>query len=288
MLWFFLSLLTAFSVALRDVSIKVFNDLHPRQIGVLELLFALPFLAICFAFVPIPPLDNEFWWAFGISIPLNIIAYFVYLHALKFSPLSLTVPFLAFTPVFMILTGFLILGETVNSWGAAGVLLIVSGSYVLNISHLKEGLLKPFLSISQEKGSWMMLVLALIYAFAAVIGKKAMLHSSPLFFSYAFFCVFNIVILAALFSRKKTNTLQTLRHNYGKGLWLGLLLFFHITAHGIAISISTAVYMISVKRSSILISVFLSWIVLKEENIASRGIGSLLMFAGVVLITLFG
>ena len=55
-----------------------------------------------------------------------------------------------------------------------------------------------------------------------------------------------------------------------------------------AISISTAVYMVAVKRSSILFSVLLSWFILKEADIRYRGIGTLLMFTGMLFIILLG
>ncbi len=117
MQWFFLSLITAISVAVRDVSVKaLFEDQHPLEIVALELFWSLPLLVAGCLFVPVPHLDSAFWWAFILSIPLNLVAYILYLYAIKLSPLTLSVPFLAFTPVFMILTGAFILGETVNLW----------------------------------------------------------------------------------------------------------------------------------------------------------------------------
>jgi uncharacterized membrane protein len=45
---------------------------------------------------------------------------------------------------------------------------------------------------------------------------------------------------------------------------------------------------VAVKRSSILFSVLLSWLILKEKDIRYRGLGTLLMFAGMLLISLLG
>lgn len=132
-----------------------------------------------------------------------------------------------------------------------------------------------------------MLIVAILFAFAAVIGKKAILHSSPLFFSYSFFLVFNITVLAGFLLFRK-NDWRKILHNTPKGIWLGSLLMIHISFHALAIAISTAVYMVAVKRSSILITILLSWFVLKEKNIGYRGLGTLLMFAGMLFITLLG
>lgn len=287
MLWFALSLLTALSVGIRDVSVKFFQDLKPLDVAAIELFYSLPLLIVGCLIFPVPVLDQTFWWMFLVSLPINWLAYILYLYAIKLSPISLTVPFLSFTPAFMILTGFITLGETINLWGGIGIGMIVTGSYVLNLNKAKQGLIKPFTALLHEKGSWIMLIVAFIFSLAAVIGKKAILHSSPLFFSFFFFLLFNITILIWLFAANKTSWQQIFLKNK-KGIWLGSLLVVHVSCHALAISMATAVYMIAVKRSSILISVFLSWIILKEAKMKSRGLGTLCMFAGVLLITLLG
>jgi len=287
MIWFFLSIVTAISIAARDVSIKTYEDLRPMEIAVLELFWALPLLLVGCLFVEIPPLDRIFWWNFILSIPINILAYVLYLYAIKISPISLSVPFLAFTPAFMIVTGFFILGESINHWGGIGIGLIILGGYILHFKKAQLNLLAPFIAFLHEKGSWFMLIVAVLFAFAAVIGKKAMLHSSPLFFSYYFFLVFNITVLAGLLMTRKDNWQKILSQS-PKGIWLGCLLMVHISFHALAISISTAAYMVAVKRSSILFSVLLSWFILKEANLKYRGFGTLLMFVGMLFIILLG
>lgn len=285
--WFILTVVAAVSIAARDVSIKTYEDLQPMDIAILELFWAIPALTTGCFFIEIPPLDNTFWWAFIISIPINFLAYILYLYAIKISPISLSVPFLSITPAVMILTGYFILGETINRWGGIGIGFIILGGYVLHYRKSQSGFWVPFSAFVHEKGSWFMFIVAILFAFAAVIGKKAMLHSSPLFFAFFFFLVFNITVLAGLIVSRKTDW-QTIIKNSPKGMWLGLLLLIHISFHAMAISISTAVYMVAVKRSSILFSVLLGWFILKEADIHYRGIGTLLMFTGMLFITLLG
>ena len=47
------------------------------------------------------------------------------------SPLSLTVPYLAFTPVLLIFTSYILLGETLAAQGIAGVMVVTLGGYFL-------------------------------------------------------------------------------------------------------------------------------------------------------------
>jgi len=287
MTWFLLALAAALSIAARDISIKTYVDLDPPEIATLELFWALPFFFLGCLLVETPPLDQTFWWSFILSIPINVLAYLLYLYAIKISPISLTIPFLAFTPALMILTGFFILDETINLWGGLGISLIILGGYILHFKQKQKNLLSPFSSFLSERGSWFMLVVAMLFAFAAVIGKKAIIHSSPLFFSYYFFLIFNVTVLAGLLLGRKVN-LGKILSNTPRGIWLGSLLMIHISFHGLAIAISTAVYMVAVKRSSILFSVILSWLILKEADIRYRGIGALLMFGGMLCIILLG
>lgn len=287
MIWFFLSLAAAISIAARDVSIKTYEGLDPPEIAILELFWALPYFFFGSLLIEIPPLDQTFWWTFILSIPINVVAYILYLYAIKISPISLSVPFLSFTPVFMILTSFFILAETITIGGGIGIGFIVLGGYVLHFTNKQASLSEPLSAFLHEKGSWFMLIVAILFAFAAVIGKKAILHSSPLFFSYFFFLIFNITVLTGFLLFRKNDWRKIIR-NTPRGIWLGSLLMVHISFHGLAIAISTAVYMVAVKRSSILITVLLSWFILKEENIRYRGLGSLLMFAGILFITFLG
>jgi drug/metabolite transporter (DMT)-like permease len=287
MIWFFLSLAAAISIAARDVSIKTYEGLDPPEIAILELFWALPYFFFGSLLVEIPPLDQTFWWTFILSIPINVVAYILYLYAIKISPISLSVPFLSFTPVFMILTSFFILAETITIGGGIGIGFIVLGGYVLHFTNKQASLSEPLSAFLHEKGSWFMLIVAILFSFAAVIGKKAILHSSPLFFSYFFFLIFNITVLTGFLLFRKNDWPKIMR-NTPRGIWLGSLLMVHISFHGLAIAISTAVYMVAVKRSSILITVLLSWFILKEENIRYRGLGTLLMFAGILFITFLG
>ena len=127
MTWFVLSLTAALSIAARDISIKTFGDLDPSEIAILELFWALPYFFLGYLLIEIPPLDQTFWITFVLSVPINVLAYVLYLYAIKISPISLSIPFLAFTPAFMVLTGFFILAETINLWGGMGIGLIVLG-----------------------------------------------------------------------------------------------------------------------------------------------------------------
>lgn len=105
--------------------------------------YAVPFLLLTWPYIKLPQLDATFWQATAFAIPCDIVALLLYMRALKVSPMSLTVPFLALTPVFMLFTSFLLLGELPSSLGLTGILLIAAGAYLLNVHTSKRGLWQP-------------------------------------------------------------------------------------------------------------------------------------------------
>ena len=65
------------------------------------MLYSLPLIAVSVFWLTIPPLDTTFLWCFLVSIPLNGVALLMRMRAIQISPLSLTLPYLAFSPAFM-------------------------------------------------------------------------------------------------------------------------------------------------------------------------------------------
>jgi len=288
MLWFFLALTAALTQAGNDVISKwYFSDLTPYEMGLIRLLFALPYLLAGIILVPWPPLDKTFWLCLAFGLPLELTAFLCYMYAIKVSPLSLTLPFLAFTPVFVILTGFMILDEKVTIYGLIGIVLIVFGSYALNLSSARQQWHAPFKAIFNEKGSWLMLLTALIYSLTATIGKLAIKHSSPRFFGAAYFLFFAFLVIA-IFPIVPRAKISNLFKKPLPAIFSGIILAAMILSHTYAISLIQAAYMLSVKRSSLLFGVVFGALLFKEEKISERFFGAFVMMCGVLMIGIFG
>jgi len=286
MTWFTFALLTAFFVAAHDAWVKKwFSHLSEFEMFSIPLVYSLPLTLISLLFIDIPALEQTFYIAFVVSLPFNAVPFFMYIKAIKISPLSLTVPYLAFTPVFMIVTGLLILNEMPDIWGLVGIAAVCAGSYVLNIDPRNHSLLQPFRAVFMETGSWMMLVVSFIFSISGVLGKLAILHSSVMFFQMSFFAVLSILMLITFWLFGKIRPWVLVRHPV-KGLVAGGLMYGHIFCHGYGISMTKAAYMISIKRLSIVFGVIFGGLVFHEENMLMRFSGALLMFSGAVLILL--
>lgn len=287
-IWVLFAVISAFSLATSDALTKKALTSHNEfVIAWLRLLFSLPLLIAAFFFVPIPELNRDFYIIFLIALPLEIIAIVLYIKALKISPMSLTLPFLSLTPLFLIIISYILLGETVSTTGAAGIVLIVAGSYMLNIRQFKKGIFEPFIAITREKGSVYMILVSLIYSITASLGKMAIELSSPIFFGSVFFTAVVIAFTPLALLKNKGGFKELNGQVFKSALLPGIFYSFMIISHVIALSLTRVAYMISVKRLSLLIAVVYGYYLFNESGISERLLGSILMLAGFVVIVVY-
>jgi len=239
-----------------------------------------------FFFIPLVRPDKIYFLSMAAALPLELLALYLYMKAIKVSPLSLTLPFLAFTPVFMILTGRLVLGERLSPWGVTGIFLIVIGAYCLNLSHIRSGFFAPLRAIMKEPGSRLMLLISFIYSITSVIGKLGILHSSPCFFGITYFTALTILMVAFAPFIYDFHARNLIRSPL-KGMLLGFLGGLEILCHVLAISLVQAAYMIAIKRTSIIFAVLYGAWLFKEEKIGERLLGAVIMICGVFIIGFF-
>ena len=229
-------------------------------------------------------------------VPLEVMAMTLYMKALKVSEMSLSIPMLAFSPSFIVITGWLILGETVNLRGLAGIMTTVFGAYVLHMraTGTKGGLLAPFKSLATNKGARYMVMVAILYSMTSCLGKRAIQLSSPVFFAPFYFSLLGITFPFFYLIYSKETAM-----GYVKGIVhakiipkdvlfalvaTGVLQAVMIYSHMIAISLANVAYMITVKRTSLLFNIVFGAVFLGERPIAPRLLGGGLMLFGVFLV----
>ncbi len=288
-MWFFMSLLSAFFTATTAALSKfLLKDNDEYLVGWLRCLVSAPFFILLLFYIKIPKIDPAFFRILLILLPLEISAYFLYLKAIKASPLSLTMPFLSLTPVFMLFTTRLMLNERIDAFGTAGILLVFAGAYILNIERSKKSLLSPIRSILREKGSVYMIIVAFIYSITAILGKLAVNNSSHIFMSAVYFPVITLLLFPVMMTRysRQGKLIRALRNQKWLFLLLGGVFFVTVVVHFFALSISIAAYMVAVKRLSMIFAIIYGWLVFRETHIRNRLLGTAIMILGVVFISL--
>ena len=288
-LWIVLSLTSAFSLATSDALTKrIITHENEQAIAWLRIVYSLPVLGGAMLFSPVPALDGTFYAAFLAALPLEIAAILLYYKALRLSPLSLSLPFLSFTPVFLMLFSWLIMGEAVSTAGAAGIALIALGGYGLNLSALREGPLGPIKAVLRERGSLFMLIVAMIYSATSALGKLAIAHSSAAFFGAVYYLALAVCLLPVFaFRQGGRQFLAQVRVTVRAALLPGAFDAVQSVTHFFAVSMSNVAYMIAVKRLSLVIGSGYGFLLFGERNMRERMAGALVMFIGFVVIVLF-
>jgi drug/metabolite transporter (DMT)-like permease len=229
--------------------------------------------------------NYQFFEALLVSGLINITSTILYHRALFKGDISVVIPLLSFTPLFLLFLSPLIVGEFPDTWGLIGTILIVAGSYLLNINLKKQNIFSPLKSLIKEKGTRYMMIVAFIWAISANFDKRGIEASS--IYQYVFFI--NLVVTLGttifVFSKRKIS-LPALKAEYKNLLAVGLLTSAVFFVHMTAITLTLVVYVVSIKITGGMISVFIGYFIFKEKNIRQRFLGSAIMFAGVLLIVL--
>lgn len=286
MLWAFLSIISGFGDAIMFALMKKLKGINNSMIVWTQHFFALPFLLILLYFnYPQNINFNVYWTAFLNSVLLLISTYLL-VKATQISKLSISMPMLSFTPLFLIVTSYIMINELPTFYGFFGILLIVIGAYVIHIGDYKKGFFEPIRTLFTDKGSFYVILVAFIWAVTANLFKIGIIGSNPIFFSVLVYLIISIIMFPLLFVNFNNKT-KDLKLNFNKLMLLGIASAFVIVTASFAMLTAIVPYVISLKRSSIIFAIFFGYLFFNEKNIGNALIGTIIMLIGGVLVTLF-
>jgi drug/metabolite transporter (DMT)-like permease len=285
MLWLLLALVTAFFFASHQVlSKKLLTNTNNALVAWASYIFGLPLILILAYFFLEIKYDETFLIAFAATIIFNLGALLLFFKSIQISPLSKVVPLLNLTPLFIVVSAVFIAGEFPGPQGVIGISVIVLGAYLLNVSSFHAGLLEPIKFIFKDKGSFFMIIVALLWALSASFDKLALNHSTPSFFVFCEYLVYSLILIPI--ALKSKNSVQTLKTNYKTFILLGLAFAIMIITQMHAISLHYVSYVIAIKRAGILFSVLIGWLYFKETNIKESLLGTIVMIIGVFILAI--
>ncbi len=282
MQWYHYALLTAVSLAAADTIAKKASAVNDEYtLALARMVYAIPFVIPVIYFTGIPELDSTFFIASAIALPADVLALILYQRAIKLSPLSLSLPMLSFTPVFVVATSFMFFGEIPDKNSLIGIGLVCSGLYFLNLHDISKSFLEPLKSLKKEKGARLMFLVALIFSININIGKIMANHSNPVFLGGFYIIALTISLLIYLIISRKTHAIKNLNGSPILFLMIGIFLSLSVICHFIAVTMTNVAYMVSVKRTSILFSIIFSAVFLREIYVLQRFFGAAIMLTGV-------
>jgi drug/metabolite transporter (DMT)-like permease len=304
MLWALLSLTGACTNAVYFIANKEFlKRLDANVLASCGFLATSVFLLVLALATGIPPAGPGFVTAAIATTILNIIATTLTFRALATTDISLAIPMLSFTPLFLVGTAFLLLGELPSVAGVLGILVIVAGSYFLNTAAEHTRITDPFRAMLTDRGVLAMLVVAFIYSLAINFDKMVVLETNAIFGPGIVFLLLGLSFgIIALVARRGilpaalrppipplagSGCPGGMRYLAGAGLLTGLLITVEAVSINTAYLVQIVPYVIAIKRMSIMLVVLYGTIVFGEKEILRRLAGAGLMVLGAILILAF-
>jgi uncharacterized membrane protein len=284
--WFVLTLISSMTLSLRELSAKkAGRTLSSAYLswGLNSFMF-LTFLGITFLLGRAVPVTDEFLKILVMAAVLDAVATLFYISAIKHGDLSKTVPMLCFIPVVQLFVTPVLVHETLSLPGVTGVLVVVSGFYILNIQK-REGIFSPIKSIVQNKSTVMMLATACLWGVSSSFHKIGIQQTNPLFWGSCEMGLISFFLFPfAMKSEKSAFSLHKIR----KTMWPAFFSTLTVLSYYMAINIGPVAYVSSVRRLAVLFSMGIGLVVLNEKARRSGLFGGIVMITGSVIICLYG
>lgn len=238
-----------------------------------------------------PELDWPYFAPTALSIALNLGANFLFLRAVQISPLSLTTPYLAFTPVFTAISALIVLGQIPTAAGWLGIVIVCVGAFFMNPGDEKDGPLAPLKALWTERGSFYMLIVALLWSITPVLDKQASEMTSPIW--HAMFLAAGVGVVFVAMRRFQDGSFRPLFREFKLlPLWLSLAGLFAVLAMVLQLTSYAFIdvaYVETVKRAvGVTAAIAAGYFFFGERDIRRRLLGALVMSVGVGLILLAG
>lgn len=289
-MWVLLSLVAAVSTALRDVASKrAVRGVDPVVVGLV--IAAVPAVVLGAVVVVGGGLHAPgpgFWLALAICGGINTVTTPLIVWALQRSELSLITPLTSLTPLFMLVTGVVVLAEVPGPRGVVGVATIVAGAWLLALPARRDrppgadAALAPLRALARDPGARAMLVVAFLYSISATYDKVGVQASTPLAWAASVNGVVALALGGVLLGGRATRW----RAEPAMVLAAGLLSALIAAAQMTALTLTLAAYVIAVKRTSTLFGVVLGHVVFREANLRARLGGAAVMLVGFLVLTL--
>lgn len=283
--WIVYSLLTALFKAVEDLAGKqaLVRGAEPLSLAIVTRAVALPVLGLWL--LADEMLQRVEWESFVVWLvvggTLNALITVLYFHAIEKGEVSQVVPLTALTPVFLLITSPVMLQEVVSAVGAAGVLLVVAGVYMLFLGE-GNGLLAPLREIGRRGSARLMLLIAVLWSITSNIDKLGIRASSPALWAFAINAYIFLILQGYWLTRWGRSIFRFDRWVIVAGVFSALMITFHM----LALTVTYVPYLIAVKRTSVVFTALGGVLLFGEGGGWRRVMGAVLACSGVLLLYL--
>jgi drug/metabolite transporter (DMT)-like permease len=287
-MWFYIALVTSLISAVSIILNKrILKGVSPSVLTWCTLVLATPIIAIFAIKEGVPNLNVLFVVGVVGSVLFYTVSKIVQFRAMKIADLSAIYPLVSLGPIFTLLVAFLPpLNERPGFIAIVGVLVTLFGTYILNASNAKEGLLKPIKLLFENKASTLMIFSVLVDSVVVVFDKLAINNTLPKNTTFVLLVedILVVISLLPILFLKNRDFTREIFDNKRLFVVLGVLnafsmiLAFSVVGEGSVGVVST------ILKAQLPFVLLFSFLFFKDKPKFETIIGSIIMILGVVLI----
>ena len=249
-----------------------------------QVLISGVFAFLLLIFTGFPP--RSMWLFALISMSLEAVYFILLSSAYSDHDFSLVYPIARGTaPAFLMLWSILFLRENPSVGGILGISMIVSGMVIIGATSL----IQSRGSRLHLKGVLTALAVALIISLYTLIDGTAVKNGPPLPYALTMFML--VPILTTTYNVRRFGWKHFAAAWNGPRLPLIFAAILGVVAYLltlIAYSFAPLSYSGAIREVSVVIGAFLGWQFLEEKMGGTRVLGSIVIFAGILVIAIFG
>jgi uncharacterized membrane protein len=206
-------------------------------------------------------------------------------RAYRGGDLSVVYPLCQTSMIYVPIWGMILLGERLTLPGAAGILLVIFGTYSIQLQRLSLGeLVRPFRDL-RSPSVRDALAAGFIYSIGSIAEKTGVRNYSPLYFTFILVLIMLLLMSGNMLRpRYRPLIMEELRENWRLILCSGPIMMASFLTFRYGLNMSPVSYAVPVRQVSIVIGVLIGILFLNESFGRIRFVSALLIMAGVVLI----
>jgi drug/metabolite transporter (DMT)-like permease len=287
--WYIIAFLSAIFSALAAIGQK--KILFTMEALDFSLILSVVNGVIAFSLIPIITFEElsalSLLILYGKTI-LGAIAFLFIMLAIKNLEISGALPLMVLTPVFVALSAYIIIGESLSVSGISGLGLLLLGIYILETSR-SASLLESFKIFKISKYKHYLVYAIILFTISSLLDKFLLKNyqlapTSFLFFQQIFLAI-NFIIIFLVKGRELKPLLNSITP---KLFFLILIISFFTIGYRYslleAMKIAPIALVLSIKRTSIFFATLIGGKIFSEHAIVKKSVATILMLIGVYLI----
>ncbi len=225
-----------------------------------------------------------------VSGGIHCLYWLFHTRAYEGGDLSRVYPIMRAAPAVVLLFAVFFLHEPVTRAGAAGIVLITAGIYLINMPRLTAGeILSPFRALAGDRATRYAFLTLLSVAAYSIVDKVAVARIDP--FIFAFLHLFTGMLIFTpyiLYAKGPARIKQVWRQNRRTIMANGLLGIFGYTLILVAFTFEKVSYTVGLRQLSIVFAVLMGGRWLREKHQTIRLAAAVIIFAGAFLVCTAG